>query len=216
MPQPNLLKSFIEADQQASGLAILEGAIRPDRSPKLADEECPVNEHGGVLWSANMALPAEQFRALQGFDEDFPFATMEDMDFFLRAKKRGLRIVWLPGAVVEHPFVRRSGVRRHLQHRYSVLTFVRKHPERLVSIRKGCGLVAILRSVKRRVVDRKWIQPISSYKALMEQVSSTLVLRSTLRDPLRITQEINRLGLCLNLRANGDEKTHSLDVSIPG
>lgn len=52
---------------------------------------------------AAMAIRRELWEELGGFDEDF-FAYYEDADISLRCWLRGLRVVYLPGAVVTHRY----------------------------------------------------------------------------------------------------------------
>ncbi len=72
----------------------------------------PVNERGGLFWSCNIALRAARFRALGGFDEGFRVAHMEDQDLRERLKAAGVRMQWVPEALVDHPPRRQpSGVK---------------------------------------------------------------------------------------------------------
>jgi GT2 family glycosyltransferase len=64
-------------------------------------------ETDAFLASANLALRAEVFAALEGFDEAFPTAAGEDRDFCARAVDRGAPLVYVPHAPVLHH--RRSG-----------------------------------------------------------------------------------------------------------
>ncbi|MDH5233326.1 MAG: glycosyltransferase [Gemmatimonadota bacterium] len=63
----------------------------------------PVNETGGWFWSCNIAVRADRFRTIGGFDEGFAVAHMEDQDLRERLVAAGVRIRWVPEAVVDHP-----------------------------------------------------------------------------------------------------------------
>jgi GT2 family glycosyltransferase len=52
--------------------------------------------------SNNLALPADRFWSLGGFDTDWNRAAGEDREFCDRWISHGYRIVYIPGAVVEH------------------------------------------------------------------------------------------------------------------
>jgi GT2 family glycosyltransferase len=52
--------------------------------------------------SCNLAVPAERFRSLGGFDARFPLAAAEDRDLCFRWLDRGYRITHVPAAVVQH------------------------------------------------------------------------------------------------------------------
>jgi glycosyltransferase involved in cell wall biosynthesis len=50
----------------------------------------------------NIALSAERFRELEGFDTSIPSATAEDKEFCDRWRARGYEMGWVPAAVVHH------------------------------------------------------------------------------------------------------------------
>ncbi|BAU55379.1 GalNAc(5)-diNAcBac-PP-undecaprenol beta-1,3-glucosyltransferase [Mucilaginibacter gotjawali] len=87
-----------------SGAAkVLEGLTDAERPRKRFDEESPLNLHGGCLWSCNFAIEKKLFYEVGCFDEEFPFAAMEDLDFHRRVKSKE-KIVFVPGAKVIHPW----------------------------------------------------------------------------------------------------------------
>ena len=65
--------------------------------------------------TSNLALPADVFESLGGFDETFPFAGAEDRDLCERIFGEGYALQYVPSAVVEH------------RHRLSFTRFVRQH-----------------------------------------------------------------------------------------
>lgn len=94
----------------ATDAQVIEGrTICPDKrdSPFL---EIVENLDGGVLWSCNLLVRAETFRALGGFDEDFQEAGGEDMEFAWRVQQRGIDARYAPELKIEHP-VRKIGWR---------------------------------------------------------------------------------------------------------
>jgi GT2 family glycosyltransferase len=71
------------------------------RSPMQA---APINESGGWWWSCNLGVRRAFFLdVLGGFDERFPYAHMEDVDFRERARAAGAREIFARDAVVDHP-----------------------------------------------------------------------------------------------------------------
>jgi glycosyltransferase involved in cell wall biosynthesis len=50
----------------------------------------------------NVALPADRFHAIGGFDQTFPLAASEDRDFCERWLRHGYRMTYAPEAVVYH------------------------------------------------------------------------------------------------------------------
>jgi GT2 family glycosyltransferase len=68
------------------------------------------------LASNNLAVPADSFRAVGGFDaEAFPFAAAEDMDFCERWRQRGYGMLYAPEVRVAHT------------HRLTLASFCRQH-----------------------------------------------------------------------------------------
>jgi GT2 family glycosyltransferase len=113
------------------------------------DEECPINETGGLLWSCNFAIRRETFLALGGFNEDFPAAAMEDVELNLRANKAGLARLFVPDAVVLHPWRLRKGRSFVDAHSRSVAKFVHLHPEMAARFALRNQLHNLARSFKR-------------------------------------------------------------------
>jgi GT2 family glycosyltransferase len=65
--------------------------------------ECPVNASGGLLWSCNLMIEKELFFEVKGFDEDYPYASMEDVDFRNKIMIY-TRFLFVKDAVVFHPW----------------------------------------------------------------------------------------------------------------
>lgn len=108
---------------------VLEGRTLAAGPKPAVDMEAPVNSTGGFLWSCNFAIERELFAAIGGFDSAFVYATMEDVDLRTRLAKRGIGSIFVPEALVWHPWRRRKGrvfLRRHVA---SVEYFISKHPE---------------------------------------------------------------------------------------
>ncbi len=66
-------------------------------------EQAPINETGGWLWSCNMMVRRSVWEAMGGFDEDFRYPHFEDVVFRERIRSSGERILFVPGATVDHP-----------------------------------------------------------------------------------------------------------------
>ena len=114
-----------------------------------ADEECPINETGGKLWSCNFAMKRNTFFILGGFNEDFPVAAMEDVDLNIRVNKSGIKRKFVPDAVVFHPWRRHKGWKFVLAHSASVGKFVSLHPEQASSFNFVMSLLRAVRSFKQ-------------------------------------------------------------------
>lgn len=129
LPQPGWLEAY---SVNLSKSEVLEGRTKADRARQRLDEESPLNETGGYLWSCNFAIRSQLFDALGGFDETFPHAAMEDVEFRERLNDHRLKPFFVPSAVVVHPFRRVKNLRmlwlRHAS--YLHLRQIRKQPIR--------------------------------------------------------------------------------------
>jgi GT2 family glycosyltransferase len=91
------------------------------------DEDSPINKTGNVLWSCNFAIKKQQFDDINGFDENFLYATMEDIDLHTRLENDGISMKFVSTAIVIHPWRRRvhfKNVRKRIK---SHMYFARKY-----------------------------------------------------------------------------------------
>lgn len=102
IPQKEWLASYIAAMKVSDG-QVLEGSTNADRPQYRFDEEAPINLDGDKLWSCNFAIKKSLFERLGGFDETFPYAAMEDVDFYTRLLNY-TAIKFVPQALVIHPW----------------------------------------------------------------------------------------------------------------
>ncbi|MEN0051890.1 MAG: glycosyltransferase [Bacteroidota bacterium] len=130
LPDADLLQSYKKAIQENPTVKVFEGKIYADREQRRFDEESPINLTGGKLWSCNFCVQKAEFNRLGGFDEDFPFATMEDMDLRLRLKDAGNEILFLPSAAVCHPWRKIKGWAMYKKRYISYKYFMNKYPEK--------------------------------------------------------------------------------------
>jgi len=133
-PDSGIVKEYLKAINDKPIVKVFEGCIKADRPKQHFLEESPVNLSGGYLWSCNFLINRDLFiNELKGFDENFPFAAMEDMDVDIRLKKAGYKIIFVEDAVVIHPWRLQhdmvSMVKRRIK---SEEYFFEKHPEMLV------------------------------------------------------------------------------------
>jgi GT2 family glycosyltransferase len=88
------------------GADVVEGkTVCPDQTGHWL-EDVVENPSGGEFWSCNLAIRRRAFEQLCGFDERFPKAGGEDLEFRSRIRKAGLRCRFEPRMLVYH-FVRR-------------------------------------------------------------------------------------------------------------
>jgi GT2 family glycosyltransferase len=93
----------LEKAGTGTSVEIVEGRTACPGKRDTPFEEHVENLTGGVLWSCNFAIRRAAFERIGGFDEDFLIAGGEDMEFAWRARQAGLRVVFAPDAVVQHP-----------------------------------------------------------------------------------------------------------------
>ena len=145
LPQPGWIEAYANQSDQAD---VLEGRTSAaDRRTRL-DQECPINETGGYLWSCNFAIRRDCFLQLGGFNEHFPVAAMEDVELNRRINQAGLRRQFLPTAEVQHPWRSRKGQGFLREKARSIATFVCLHPETAPSFALPALLLNLLRSCK--------------------------------------------------------------------
>lgn len=130
LPDAMWLAAFA-ARASEPGIEVLEGRTYVDRPRTHPLDDSPINERGGNLWACNFAIRRERFLALGGFDENFPFASMEDTELRLRLVERGIAIAFVPEASVLHPWRRIADWRKHSRRQAkSRLLLERLHPGR--------------------------------------------------------------------------------------
>ncbi len=80
-----------------------EGAtIRAVAKPSLL-WEAPHNPEGGMLISCNFAISRRLFLECGGFDERYPVANFEDTEFEVRIRIKGVKVIFVREATVDHP-----------------------------------------------------------------------------------------------------------------
>jgi GT2 family glycosyltransferase len=126
LPQKEWLSSYINAIKASDDNFVYEGYTTAEREKERFDEEAPINLDGNKLWSCNFAINRSLFEKLNGFDETFPFAAMEDVDFHTRVSNT-THIIFLPEAVVIHPWRRIKPFKNFKKHLRSHHFFAKKH-----------------------------------------------------------------------------------------
>jgi GT2 family glycosyltransferase len=82
---------------------VYEGKTTCEAGVQSPLEHAPANITGGYLWSCNFLMRRKRFEQIGGFDEQFRYACMEDVDLRERLKAAGNRIEFVFDAVVDHP-----------------------------------------------------------------------------------------------------------------
>ena len=129
IPQKELLHGYHEAIVHFPFVQAMEGKIFADRPQNRLDEESPENLKGGCFWSCNIAIRRDVFELTKGFDEDYPYAAYEDMDYLKRLVQQQIVPLFVRDAAVCHPWRRWTAWKRFIRQRKSSLIYLKKHPE---------------------------------------------------------------------------------------
>ncbi|MBX7117373.1 MAG: glycosyltransferase [Gemmatimonadaceae bacterium] len=127
LPAPTWLAAYAAAAAAHPRAEALEGRTTCPGGFGTPMHYAPVNETGGLFWSCNIAVRRDTFRKVEGFDEGFTVAHMEDQDLRERLRWMGVETAWVPAAHVEHPPRRQpSGTRLGLL-RAAEVRYLYKH-----------------------------------------------------------------------------------------
>lgn len=127
LPAPDWLSAFDRARRDSPTPEALEGRTTCPGGFGTPMYYAPVNESGGRFWSCNIAMRADRFRTLEGFDEGFRVPHMEDQDLRERLRSAGVPPKWVPDAHVEHPRRRQPSGRRLGLLREAEIRYLYKH-----------------------------------------------------------------------------------------
>lgn len=123
----DLLARYAEHMRADPGAQVLEGAILAQGERPSALHHAPINTDGGWLWSCNFMIERQLFNSLGGFDPGFPYA-LEDCDFMQRLRDRGVRVPFVPAAVVRHPW-RQISTAELVRQMVGHAVMAQKHPD---------------------------------------------------------------------------------------
>lgn len=181
----DLLQAYerqLALDPQA---VVLEGAILPVGERPNGNHHAPLNMTGGCLWSCNLLIRRQLFDQVGRFDEQFPFACMEDVDLRERLRAAGAVISFARHAAVLHPW--RSISEREVSRQIiSHAIYAHKHPE----FARGWSVMHLLRALRGRVLlyrtGRMASIPWSKYRTVGYDFAAPLAVYAVVRlAPLR-------------------------------
>jgi GT2 family glycosyltransferase len=135
LPLPNFVAEHLRAHARHPEAIVRGGAIEVESFDYLPPPVWTLrNYSGNYFWTTNVSVPLATIRAVGGFDESFSEYGWEDIDVGLRLRKRGVKAVFHPAALVYHykPRLRGDEVEKMLrQARAQARTaarLVRLHP----------------------------------------------------------------------------------------
>jgi GT2 family glycosyltransferase len=127
LPDKNVLLEYDREARSNPEITVMEGYIDADRPKERLDEESPINKKGNVLWSCNFAIKKEEFVLIKGFDENYPYAAMEDVDLHTRLNNAGITIKFVLTARVIHPWRKITPFRNFKKRIKSHIYFAKKY-----------------------------------------------------------------------------------------
>lgn len=152
LPDSKWLMEAILATKGRQGIFCVEGKTLALGEKKSFDEVAPRNENGGKLWSCNFSIKKDVFLQLGGFDEEFPIATMEDIDFKIRFEKIG-EVRFISDMLVFHPWRRKKAFSNFRQRLLSQKHFKNKHYTNSVSKFRLQRLTIFINSIPINIVQ---------------------------------------------------------------
>ena len=152
LPDAQWLAAYDEAIANNKHYLVFEGRTYVDRPRKSLAETSPINESGGYLWSCNFSIERQLFNSLNGFDEHFPFAAMEDVDFKLRLSKTKNLFLFTRFASVCHPWRDKGGWKKLKQYKQSTLIYLSLHPDQSSHINSLYYLKMVLYDILKNTI----------------------------------------------------------------
>jgi len=156
IPDACYVISYANAICDQPGFDVFEGRTYADRPRKSLAETSPINENGGFLWSCNFLIRKSLFESMHGFDERFPYAAMEDVEFRVRLKKIGQSFWFVKKAAVCHPWRIAFGPQRLTQYEQSLRIYLNLHQEQAGSFTPWAILMGNARQLIRTTIPGLW------------------------------------------------------------
>jgi GT2 family glycosyltransferase len=113
LPSAQFLCAYLQAIAAVGDTnTALEGATIRERDLPSLLWEAPHNPEGGILISCNFAISRKVYEFVGHFDERFPVAAFEDTEFSARLSAKGVRVVFVPEALLTHPLRPKPSARK--------------------------------------------------------------------------------------------------------
>ena len=157
VPDERWLWAYKVAINTHPSYRVLEGRIYTESRDIRLDEFAPTNEVGGFLWSCNFAIENKLFIELGGFEEQFLYPAMEDVELRYRLKLRSEDFLFIRAAAVFHPLRMRRGREELRRREEATLTYLKLHPEERISLNSWhyikCALRGLLRTTLPAIIS---------------------------------------------------------------
>jgi len=163
--QDDLLAAYLRQRAAMPDADVFEGAIHPVGERPNGNHHAPLNTAGGYLWSCNVLVRRSSFESIGGFDEEFPFACLEDCDLRERLQTLPATIAFAEDALVLHPW-RSISEREVTRQIISHAIYAEKHP----SFARGWTVRHLFRAMQGRIrlyrTGRVSSIPLSKYRTV--------------------------------------------------
>lgn len=156
VPDLDIVSAYRRARLENPTVQVFEGRIYIDRPRRSLAECAPENEVGGFLWSCNFSIEKELFRALGGFDERFPYACMEDVDFRERLVRRVGSFVFWKEAAVCHPWRPRRIPQEFRNYEATLPVYFEAHPDKRKDLTAAYFLRVAFRLLFHETIPSLW------------------------------------------------------------
>ncbi len=151
IPDPKWIESYSIAIGNNPAIRVFEGRVYNNQERKYVNQYAPLCEEGGFLLSCNMAIEYELFRKINGFDEKFTHAAMEDVDLRERLIGSGQSFKFVPQASVQHPYREVNWFKVLGKYSESLLLFLKLHQNKSKILYARSHLLTALREIKYEV-----------------------------------------------------------------
>jgi len=148
LPCGEWIAKFAAASAAHPDVNVFEGRTSPDGPRRSLAEFAPINESGGYLWACNFAIRRSLYQEMGGFNEAFTYAAMEDVDLRVRLQALNHPIIFVPEALVRHPWRDNGGLPAAWKREEAARVFYRLHPER----RETINFPAVVKNIIKRLL----------------------------------------------------------------
>ena len=179
LPDPAWIISYLETISEDPSVAVMEGRVYSD--PVLGISEGAPRNEGGLFWTCNLAVEKAAFHMIGGFSEEFPFPSMEDVEFRTRFQKTKIKTQYVASASVYHPPKTIPSFVEHFRRSSASLqVFLKLHPDRHPDFRLFPSAFHMMRWTLNRVKCGWVVSPVSVAKVLPEILLGQLLFFMTL------------------------------------
>jgi GT2 family glycosyltransferase len=155
LPAIDILRQYSSLIERNPSIEVWEGKIEPEGKSKSPIEYAPINTEGGHLWSCNFAIEKKKFDSIGGFDENFKYPHMEDVDLRERLKVDGVNIQFAATASVTHPWRKLDDGKKLGRYQEMYVYYYIKHKKPLSFLKLSRSIISVHLSLLRKSIFSK-------------------------------------------------------------